>query len=72
MFRVYVGKCLSRPFGPVRNHLGGKLFADDEHFETEVRKWMRQHSKYFFAAGFDAPINRWNKHINVGRGYAEK
>jgi hypothetical protein len=34
-------------FGPLRNHLGGKRFADDEEVETEVRKWLRQHSKDF-------------------------
>jgi hypothetical protein len=43
--------------------------ADDE---TEVRKWLRQQSKDFYAAGFDALVKRWGKHINVGGGYVEK
>jgi hypothetical protein len=34
----------------------GKRFADDEDVETEVRKWLRQESKDFYAAGFDALI----------------
>jgi histone-lysine N-methyltransferase SETMAR len=30
------------PFGLLKDHLGGKCFADDEEVETEVRKWLRQ------------------------------
>jgi histone-lysine N-methyltransferase SETMAR len=29
-------------FGPLKNHLGGKRFADDEEVEIVVRKWLRQ------------------------------
>jgi hypothetical protein len=50
----------------------GKIFANDEEFETEVRKWLRQQSKDFYAAGFDALVKRLNKCISVGGGYAEK
>jgi hypothetical protein len=45
MFPVYGGKCLSRK-------LGGKRFVDDVEVETKVRKWLRQQSKDFYAAGF--------------------
>jgi hypothetical protein len=48
-----------------RFSLGGKRFADDEGIETEVRKWLRQKSKYFYAAGFDALAKRWDKCISV-------
>jgi hypothetical protein len=41
-------------------------------FETEARKWLRQQSKRFYAAGFDALVKRWDKCINLGAGYAEK
>jgi hypothetical protein len=34
--------------------------ADDE---TEARNWLRQQSKGFCAAGFDALLKRWNKRI---------
>jgi hypothetical protein len=51
-------------------HLGGTRFADDE--ETEVRKWLRQETKDFYAAGFDALVNRREKYTNVGGGYVEK
>jgi hypothetical protein len=42
-------------------------FADDERVETEVRKWLRQRSKEFYAAGSDALVKRWDKRINFGR-----
>jgi hypothetical protein len=32
------------PFAPLKHHLRGKRFADEE-VETEVRKWLRQQSK---------------------------
>jgi hypothetical protein len=59
-------------FGPQRNHLGGRRLADDEEVETEVRKWRRQQSKHFYAAGLGALVKRWDKCINVGGGYVEK
>jgi hypothetical protein len=37
-----------------------------------VQKWLRQESKDFYAAGFDALVNQWDKLINVGGGYVEK
>jgi hypothetical protein len=46
-------------------HFGGKRFANDEEFEMEVQKWLRQQSKDFSVAGFDALVKRWNKCINV-------
>jgi hypothetical protein len=72
LFPVYGGKCLSRK--AVHNYVG-KLsqrrseVADDE---TEVWNWLRQQSKDFYAAGFDAMIKRWDKCINVGGGYVKK
>jgi hypothetical protein len=53
-------------FGPLKNHLGGKHFAVDEEVKTEVQKWLRQQSKDFRAAGFDALLKQWDKCINVG------
>jgi hypothetical protein len=38
----------------------------------QVRKWLRQQTKDFYAAGFDALAKRWDKCIDVGGGYAEK
>jgi hypothetical protein len=39
--------------------------------KLEVRKWLRQQSKDFYAAGFDALIKRRDKCINVGGRYVE-
>jgi hypothetical protein len=38
----------------------------------EVRKWLRQQSKDFYAAGFNALVKQWDKCINAGGGYVEK
>jgi hypothetical protein len=55
-----------------RFHIGGKRFADEEEVEKKVWKWLRQQSNDFYAAGFDAPVKRWNKCINGGEGHVEK
>jgi hypothetical protein len=76
MQRIFIKKCFLFTVGSVcrvkRFNLGGKYFTDDEEFETEVRKWLRQKSKDFYAAGFDSLVKRWDKCTNVGRGYVEK
>jgi hypothetical protein len=40
----------------LKNYLGGKHSADNEEAETEVRKWLSQQSKDFYAVGFDALV----------------
>jgi hypothetical protein len=65
-FSIYVGNCLSRKAVHNWAEKRGKCFTDDEEVETEVRKWLRQQSKDFYAAGF------WDKCIDVGGGYVEK
>jgi hypothetical protein len=72
MFPVYGGKCLTRK--TVNNWVekcsqGRSKVADDE---TEVWKWLRQQSKDFYTAGFDALVKRWDKIFSVGGGYVEK
>jgi hypothetical protein len=56
MFPVCGRKCLSRK--SVHNWVEkrGKCFADEKEVETEVRKWLGQQSKDFYAAGFDALV----------------
>jgi hypothetical protein len=68
MFPVYLGSVCRLK----RYHINGNRFADDDEVETEVRKWLRQQSKDFYAEGFDALVKRWNKCIKVGGGYVEK
>jgi hypothetical protein len=40
--------------------------------KREVRKWLKQHSEDFYAAGFDTLLKRWDKCVSVGGGYVEK
>jgi hypothetical protein len=71
MFPVYGGKCLSRNAVHSWVKKRGKCFTVEQ-IETEMRKWLRQQSKDFNAAGFDALVKRWDKCIKVGGGYVEK
>jgi hypothetical protein len=72
IFPVYGGKCLSRKAANNWVEKRGKRFADVEEVEAGVRKWLRQQSVDFYAAGFDALVKRWDKCINVCGGYVEK
>jgi hypothetical protein len=71
MFPVYGGKRVSRK--AVYNWVNrcGKRFADDEEVKAELQKWLKQRSKGFCAAGFDALVKQWYKCIVV-EGYVEK
>jgi hypothetical protein len=73
--RIFIKKCFLFTVGSVCRvkHFttGCKSFTDEEEVETEVRKWLRQQSKDFYAVGFDALVKPWDKCINVGIGYVE-
>jgi hypothetical protein len=56
----------------LKNHLGGRRFTDDNEVEMEVRKWLRQQSKDFYAASFNVLVKGWDRCIIVGGGYMEK
>jgi hypothetical protein len=72
MFPVYGGKCFSCKAVENCVEKRGRRFVNDDEFDTETPKWLRQQSKNFRAAGFDAVVERWNKCISVGGGYVEK
>jgi hypothetical protein len=62
MQRIFIKKCFLFTVGSVCHlkqfhHCGGR-FADDEEVGREVQKWLRQESKYFYAAGFDSLVKR--------------
>ncbi|GBM23005.1 hypothetical protein AVEN_172347-1 [Araneus ventricosus] len=59
-------------FGPLKQHLGGKHFGDDDDVQHEILLWMRQQPKEFYAAGIRDLIKRWDKRINIGGDYVEK
>jgi hypothetical protein len=54
MFPVDGEKCLSLKAAHNWGEKRGSRFADDEEVEAELRKWLRQQSKDFYAAGFNA------------------
>ncbi|GBO03193.1 hypothetical protein AVEN_206108-1 [Araneus ventricosus] len=56
-------------FGPLKQHLGGKLSAGDDDVQQEVLLRMRQQPKEFYAAGIGALMKRWDKCINIGGDY---
>jgi hypothetical protein len=72
MFPVYDGKCLSRKafHNWVEKYSQRRSNVEDD--ETESRNGLRQQSKDFYTAGFDALVKRWDKCISVGGGYVEK
>jgi hypothetical protein len=72
IFPVYDGMCLSRKAihsWVEKFSQGLSKIADDE---KEVRNWLRQQSKDFYPAGFDALVKRWDKCISVDDGYVEE
>jgi hypothetical protein len=69
MLPFYGGKCFLHKAVHIWVKKCGRCFASD-YVEMEVRKW--QHSKDFYAAGFDALVKRWGRYISVGGGYVEK
>jgi hypothetical protein len=62
--------CRVKRFKTWRNSL--KDVGKPQMMPDKVRKWLRQQSKDFYAAGFDGLVKRWDKRINVGGGYVEK
>jgi hypothetical protein len=69
MFHVYGGTCLSRK--EIHNWVEKNSLNDvqkSQMMPDQVRKWLRQQSKDFYAAGFDALVKRWDTCINVGGG----
>jgi hypothetical protein len=65
-FPVYGGRCFSpKAFRSWTEKFsqGRSKVAD---YEREVQKWLRQQSKHFYAAGFNALVKRWDKGISVG------
>jgi hypothetical protein len=72
MFPVYGVKYLSRiaAHNWVEKFSQGHMKVSDD--AMEARKWLRQQSKDFYDAGFDALVKRWDKCIKVGGEYVEK
>jgi hypothetical protein len=80
MQRIFINKCFLFKVGSVcrvkRFTTGSRNSLKDVRkslmMPDQGRKWLRQQSKDFNAAGFDALVERWDKCIYVGGGYVEK
>jgi len=59
-------------FGPLKHHLSGERFPDDDAVERAVCAWFRQQPKEFYAAGFQGLVKWWDKCLNLYRDYVEK
>jgi thiamine kinase-like enzyme len=72
MLFVHGGKCFSRKAVLSWAEKFSQGYPNVADNETEVRKWLRQQSKDFYAVGIDALVKPLDKYINVGRGYVDK
>jgi hypothetical protein len=45
-------------FGPLKLHLSGERFPDDDAVERAVRAWFQQQPKEFYTSGFQGLVKR--------------
>jgi hypothetical protein len=73
--KIFIKECSRFTAGSVCRvkwfHLDDKRFVGDVEVEAEVQKWLRQQSKVFYVADFDALVKQWDKCTSVGGGYVE-
>jgi len=58
--------------GPLKHHLSGERFPDEDAVQRAVRAWFRQQPKEFYPAGFQGLVKRWDKCLNLYGDYVEK
>ena len=58
-------------FGPIKEHLRGQKFADDEVMEA-VQSWLKATPKSFFLEGIRKVVDRWTKCVAKQGDYVEK
>ena len=60
-------------FGPMKEHLQGQKFADDDEVMEAVQSWLTEAtSKSFFLEGIRKLVDRWTKCVAKQGDYAEK
>ena len=57
---------------PLKQHLSGERFPDNDAVEWAVCVWFRQQPQEFYGRGFQRPVKRWNKCLNLFGDYIEK
>jgi hypothetical protein len=58
-------------FGPMKEHLWGQKFADDEVMEA-VQSWLKATPKSFFLEGIRKLVDRWTECVAKQGDYVEK
>jgi len=58
-------------FGPMKEHLWGQKFADDEVMEA-VQSWLKATPESFFLEGIRKLVDRWTKCVAKQGDYVEK
>jgi len=48
-------------FGPMKEHLRGHKFADDDEVMGAVQSWLKATPKSFFLEGIRKLVDRWTK-----------
>ena len=48
-------------FGPMKEHLRGRKFADDAKVMEAVRSWLQPAPKTFFLEGIRKVVDRWTE-----------
>jgi len=48
-------------FGPIKEHLWGQKFVDDDEVMEAVQSWLKATPKSFFLEGIRKLVDRWTK-----------
>jgi histone-lysine N-methyltransferase SETMAR len=59
-------------FDPLKHHISGERFPDDDAVERAVRACFQQQPKEFYVASFQELVERWDKCLNFCGDYVEK
>jgi histone-lysine N-methyltransferase SETMAR len=59
-------------FAPLKQHLLGEPFPDDDVVERAVYAWFRQQPQEFYAAGFQGLVKLWDKCLNLNGDFVAK
>ena len=59
-------------FGPMKEHLRGRKFADDKEIMEAVQSWLKATTKRFFLEDICKLVDRWTKCVVKQGDYVEK
>jgi hypothetical protein len=59
-------------FGPMKEHLRGQKFADDDEVKEAVQSWLKTTTKSFFLEGIRKLVDRWTNCVAKQGDYVEK